>query len=408
MIKYRYQLLLFLWIAFFLNQADRQIFSIAMPLIKKDLDLTDSQLGLISSLLVWTFGLMVPIAGIIGDRFSRKQVIYLSTLFWSTATFFTGACSTFFQFLIVRGIATGGGEAFYAPSANSLISDEFSDKKSVALSIHQSAVYFGIILSGLLVGFLSDRYGWRSSFFVFGIAGVVVSILMATRIKSTPPVSTVNKGELMKNALSVFRTPTVVLLTSAFACMVFVNVGYLAWMPSLMVENFNLSLSTAGFASMFYHHIGAFVGVVLGGYVADRLSRSGSVYRLIVQAVALLCGAPFIFLLGKANSVESVNTFLFLFGLFRGAYDSNIFAAIYDVVPQSVKASASGAVLTFAFLVGAFSPFLLGILKPMMGLGEAFSYLWISYFLGAVFIFIAIIFFYKKDRVATLPIVQIV
>src|SRR5690606_25006639 len=110
-----------LWLAFFLNQADRQVFSIVMPLIKAELQLTDTQLGLIASALVLSYGVFVPIAGFAGDWLSKRNIIGISLIFWSIATISTGLCHTLLQFVLLRGIATGGGEAFYTPSANSLI-----------------------------------------------------------------------------------------------------------------------------------------------------------------------------------------------------------------------------------------------------------------------------------------------
>ncbi len=110
--QYRWELLLLLWIAFFLNQADRQVFSVVLPLIKADLQISDAHLGLIASSLIWTYGLLVPVAGFIGDRWSRKTIIGSSLLFWSIATLTTGISTSLIQFIGLRGIATGGGEAF--------------------------------------------------------------------------------------------------------------------------------------------------------------------------------------------------------------------------------------------------------------------------------------------------------
>ena len=78
--KYKWELLVLLWLAFFLNQADRQIFSVVLPLIKAELHLTDGELGLIASALVWTYGLLVPVAGFVGDRWSRKNITAISPL----------------------------------------------------------------------------------------------------------------------------------------------------------------------------------------------------------------------------------------------------------------------------------------------------------------------------------------
>lgn len=399
--KYKWELLALLWIAFFLNQADRQIFSVVLPLIKEELHITDAQAGLIASSLVWTYGLLVPVAGFFGDRFSRKSIIAVSLCFWSVATVLTGISSTLIQFILLRGIATGGGEAFYAPAANALISEEHKKKRSLALAIHQSAVYFGIILSGLIAGYIAQHYGWRKSFYVFGGLGIIISIVILFRLKKDVPQQLLNKVSVLQTAKTVARKPTAVLLTMAFACMVFVNVAYLTWMPSLLVEKFRLSLSQAGFSSMFYHHVGAFIGVIIGGIVTDKAALKNPVRRLTVQAIGLLAGAPFIFWMGASNTEAGTYTALFLFGIFRGIYDSNIFASLFEVVVPAIRSSAAGLMLMFAFLTGAFSPYLLGELKPSLGLSTGLSWLWVSYFAGSILIFISIIFFFKKDKVDT-------
>ena len=92
----KWELLVLLWLAFFLNQADRQIFSIVLPLIRSDLGLTDAELGLIASALFWTYGLLVPFAGFVGDKYSRKYVAGFALLFWSVSTLFTGIFSLLF------------------------------------------------------------------------------------------------------------------------------------------------------------------------------------------------------------------------------------------------------------------------------------------------------------------------
>jgi MFS family permease len=396
--QYKWELLVLLWISFFLNQADRQIFSVVLPLIKVDLQLSDTELGLIASSLVWTYGILVPVAGFVGDRLSRRNIIGVSLLFWSLATLATGLSSTVTQFILLRGIATGGGEAFYAPAANSLISEEYKNKRSFALSVHQTAAYFGIILSGVIAGYIAQQYGWENAFYLFGGIGIIVAIIIFIRLKRDIPAQAGDKVSIIATAKVVAKKPTIILLTAAFACMIFVNVGYLTWMPSLLVEKFGLTITQAGFSSMFYHHLGAFIGVIIGGKLADRFSRINPGNRLVLQAVALLCGAPFIYWTGMATTATGTYIALFLFGVFRGAYDSNIFASLFEVVKPAIRSSSAGLMLMCAFLVGAFSPYFLGMLKPTLGLSAGLSWLWVSYFIGGAFIFTGVIFFFKKDH----------
>lgn len=401
--KYRWELLGLLWLAFFLNQADRQIFSVVLPLIRKDLGLTDAELGLIASALVWTYGLLVPVAGFIGDRFSRRNILGFCLLFWSVATLFTGTCSTLLQFIGLRGIGTGGGEAFYAPSANALLGEAYPEKRAFVLSIHQTAVYFGIILSGLIAGYIGERYGWRNAFYGFGGLGVVLAVVFFIRIPKDAPTAGPNNqrpllAEIGATARIVGRKPTVVLLTLGFGCMVFVNVGYLTWMPSFLAEKFGLSLTEAGFSSLFYHHLGAFLGVLSGAGIADHYAGANPRARLLVQATGLLLGAPFIYWISTSDTQMLTCAALFGFGVFRGWYDSNIVASLYEVVPPGIRSSAYGLMLACAFLIGASAPYLLGLLKPTLGLSAGLASLSGVYVLGSAFIATGAVWFFDKDR----------
>ncbi len=398
-----WELLILLWLAFFLNQADRQIFSVVLPLIRQDLGLTDAQLGLIASALIWTYGLLVPVAGFLGDRFSRRNILGFCLLFWSVATLFTGFCSSLVQFILLRGVATGGGEAFYAPSANALLGETYRENRSFVLSIHQTAVYFGVVLSGLIAGYIGQHYGWQRAFYGFGGLGIILALVFFSRIpKDRPAVKPAGQesafAEVGRVAGIIIRKPTVVLLTLGFGCMVFVNVGYLTWMPSFLVDKFGLSLTEAGFSALFYHHLGAFLGVLSGARIADHYARTTGRSRLIVQALGLLLGAPFIYWMSQCDTPTLTYAVLFGFGVFRGWYDSNIVASLYEVVPAGIRSSAYGLMLACAFLIGASSPYFLGVLKPTLGLTTGLASLSISYVLGAVFIGTAAFAFFNRDQ----------
>ena len=406
---YKWELLILLWFAFFLNQADRQIFSVVLPLIRKDLGLTDAELGLIASALVWTYGLLVPIAGFVGDTFSRRNIIGFALLFWSVSTLSTGLCTTLVQFILLRGIATGGGEAFYAPAANALLGQKYPQNRAFVLSIHQTGNYAGIVLSGLIAGYVGEHYGWEKAFFLFGGFGILLAFLIfkrlpkdnpRTTIQELSPISTREKGrEISRTALIIGRKPSFWLLTLAFGCMVFVNVGYLTWMPSFLAEKFALSLTNAGFSSLFYHYIGAFLGVLSGAKIADHYAKSSPQIRLIIQSLGLLIGAPFIYWMGMSSNLTLAYVALFVFGFFRGWYDSNIVASLYEIVPMKLRSTSYGLMLACAFLIGASSPYLLGYVKPTLGLSAGLASLSIVYVIGGLLIASAVVFTFKKDKV---------
>ncbi|WP_374212996.1 MFS transporter [Parabacteroides faecis] len=208
------------------------------------------------------------------------------------------------------------------------------------------------------------------------------------------------KNATVKEALIVFfRNPTAILLALAFAGMQFVGVGFLTWMPTFLHETFDFSLARSGFDSTFYHHVAAFIGVIGGARIADSWVKRYNKVRAIIQAVGLLLGAPFIYTMAKADSILTVYVAMAFFGLFRGMYDSNIFATLYDVIEVRYRSAATGFMLMFAFIVGSISPYLLGVLKPVLGLSDGLASLSIVYLFAAICILFVICFTFRRDYV---------
>jgi MFS family permease len=189
------------------------------------------------------------------------------------------------------------------------------------------------------------------------------------------------------------------LLGGSFVCLVFVNVGYLTWMPSFIHEKFNQTVTQAGFSSMFYHHAFAFIGIIFGGMLSDKLAVKSKYNRLIIQSLGLLLGAPFIFGMGKAGTPALVYICLAGFGFFRGVYEANFVTTIFAVIEPKFRASVIGVVYLFVFTIGSLSPFLLGYFKQSFGLSDGLSALSIAYVLGGCCVLISLKWFFRKDSV---------
>ncbi|OFY41083.1 MAG: MFS transporter [Bacteroidetes bacterium GWF2_40_14] len=405
---YKWEVLALLWIAFFVNQADRQVFNVVLPLIKADLSLTDLQVGMIATAFNLIFALLVPMAGYIGDLFSRKWIVTLSILFWSIATMFTGLSNGVLMLIIMRSIATGGGEAFFGPANYSLLASYHKNTRSFAMSIHQTSYYLGIIVSGYLAGYVGEHYGWRNAFYIFGAVGVIHAIVLIFRLKDKRDNLTSEKGLDEKVAIKekikflegfkvLFTTPSAVVLTIGFSGLIFVITGYLTWMPTYLYENFGMSLSSAGFHSMFYTHLFAFFGVLIAGKLSDRIARKNPASRMMMQGISLLAAAPFIVLM--ANSTVMVTIFIGFagFGFARAFFDANTYTVLYDVVPEKYHSSVSGVMIMTGFLVGSLSPVILGYLKPLFGLSFGISLLAVVWVVcGALLIFTSK-YLFKKD-----------
>ena len=136
---YKWEVLMLLWMAYLLNQGDRQVFNTVLPAIRDALSLTDESVGLIATIFNLFYALCVPFGGWVGDRFSKKWVVTIAILFWSVATMFTGLANGIFLLVLMRSVATGGGEAFFGPANYSLIGQYHTDTRATAMSIHQTA-----------------------------------------------------------------------------------------------------------------------------------------------------------------------------------------------------------------------------------------------------------------------------
>ncbi len=404
---YKWELIVILWFAFFLNQGDRQIFNSVLPLIRDDLGLSDVQLGLVATMFTFLYGIFVPFAGYAGDAMQKRWIVFLSLMTFSLGTVFTGISGGLILLIVFRSIATGVGEAFYYPAANSLIGQYHTKSRAMAMAIHQTANYTGIVVSGFLAAWIGEKYGWRVAFFTFGVAGVILALILMLRLRNDrkdaqaenlkeEKVERIPIKAVLANTLT---KPTLGLLALAFGGMIFVHIGYLTWMPTFLHEKFEISLTRAGFSSVFYHHLLAYGGVLLAGYLSDRLSQKFMSARMWVEFTGLLLGFPFIYWMGATDSLIMCYVALAGFGFFRGVYDSNLFAALFDVIDIRYRASATGLMLSFAFIIGSLSPVILGWVKENLTLSQGLSYLGFVYLGSALLILVAIKFTFKKDYV---------
>lgn len=398
--QYKWEVLALLWIAFFLNQADRQVFNVVLPLIKADLQLSDLQIGSIATAFNLVYALLVPLAGYVGDIFSKKWIVALSILFWSIATMFTGLSNGVLTLVLMRSIATGGGEAFFGPANYSLLAQYHKGTRAFAMSIHQTSYYVGIILSGYIAGYIGERYGWRNAFYVFGAVGVIHGIVLMIRLKDKKGQQEEKKQEkvrLWEGFKVLFGTPTALMLTIGFAGLIFVLTGYLTWMPTYLYEKFDMSLSSAGFHSMFYTHLFAFIGVILAGKYSDKFAKKNPASRMMMQGVGLLIAVPFIVMMGNSGVLATIYIGFAGFGFARAFFDANTYTVLYDVIPEKYHSSASGVMIMTGFLVGSMSPVILGYMKPLFGLSAGLSMLAAVWAVCGLLLVFTSKYLYKRD-----------
>ncbi len=365
--NYKWAVVGMLWLICFFNYADRQAISSVMPKLQAEFGFSAEQQGWIFSGFKWVYAGSALFAGYIADRLSRKQLILGGCLFWSAATSLTGWCGRLWQFVTVR-VVEGLGEAFYFPASMSLLSDYHDQRtRSRAMSFHQSSVYFGAIGGSWLAAWLAEHYNWRLGFYFFGIAGVLLALVLyaflrepvrgaadrvtttdkePSLIDKTPPQSSLG---IKETAREILGKPAAILLFTAFICANSVAGIFLDWTPTFLGEKFGFKLAAAGLSAALFINFASACSVPLGGLLADRWAGRFAGGRMTVQALGLLGGAAFIALVGHTTSKTTLIISMTIFGLGKGLYDANIFASLYDVVHPRTRATAAGLMNTFGW-----------------------------------------------------------
>ncbi len=371
--SYRWAVVAMLWFICFFNYADRQAISVVLPVLKSQYGFTSSQLGMISAAFMWVYAATAPLAGQVGDRFSRKVVILSGLTIWSVITGFTAICSKVWHFVLVRG-SEGLGETFYFPASMSIVSDYHAkDTRSRAMSLHQTSVYAGTIGGSVFAGYLAQHYGWQTPFVLFGGLGVVLAGVLWFCLREP------TRNEAERNALKegeelekqehipigqflreLFRTPSALLLLLAFMGTNSVAGVFLTWTPTFLKEKFGLNLTSAGFNATVFIQIASMIGAPLGGLLADALRKRYPGGRMMVQGIGTLLGTPFIFACGYLRQLAALQIAMVLFGLCKGIHDSNIVAGMYDVVPPARRGSAVGMLNFIGWIGAGFCTWLIG------------------------------------------------
>jgi MFS family permease len=394
-----------LWTIAFFNYADRQAIFSVFPLLEREMQLTPVELGLLGSAFAWTYGLAAPLAGMVVDRVRRKTAILGGLHLWSVICVAT-VLSRNFRHLFWFRAAEGLGETFYFPASMSLISDYHGrDTRSRAMGLHQTSVYLGTIGGGFFAGLIGQYYGWRLSFVVFGGLGILLGIALHWFLKEPPRGAAENEGARRIDALSfpaflrlIARTPTVLCLMGAFMCANFVAVVLLSWMPKFLYDKFGMGLAMAGLTATIFVQLASMAGAPVGGWLADTWRKRSPRGRLAVQMIGVLGGAPFVALCGLTSSVGTLIVALTVWGFFKGLYDANIFASVFDVVGPEARGTAAGFMNAIGWLAGGGSaPIVIGLIAQRHSLGVAIALASTVYVAAGVLLLVGIVFFVTAD-----------
>jgi len=362
-----------LWVVAVFNYLDRQVLFSVFPLLRSDLQLADWQLGLLSSVFLWVYGVLSPFAGFLADRFGARRVILGSLLVWSAVTWATGQAGNFGELLGARALM-GVSEACYLPAALALIAAAHSSRsRSLATGLHQSGLYVGIVLGGLVGGRLGEQYGWRSAFSVLGLAGVAYMVVLTFLLKppraATGERSTTEPVRFFPAMRELFSLPRFGTMAFAFGSVAIANWVLYTWLPDYFHQRFHMSLQGAGFSATFYLQAASLVGIILGGWLADRWSTATPVGRLRTQGAGLLLAAGALFLTGVAASEALLLGSLILVGFGKGFYDCNIMPVLCQIARSDLRSTGYGVFNLIGCLAGGAAAAAAGVWKERVGLG---------------------------------------
>jgi MFS transporter, Spinster family, sphingosine-1-phosphate transporter len=344
----------------FVNFAARQVIVPLIPLLRVHLHSTDAQLGSLQAGLLVVLALGSIPFGFLADRLSRKAIIAIGIFFWSAATFAGGLASSFVFFLIARAFV-GLGEAAYAPAAQSMISGAFpQERRALAQAIFASGMLLGGASGHVLGGLIGPRYGWQYVLFIIAFAGIVPGLALIGL--EEPPRGP--RSEVVP-ILRLLRVPAFIAMICAGICVTFSSVSLLTWATDFAVSYKDFTLREASLSLAIIGIVSAVLGVLVGGYVADRLHRTLAYGRILAVAVAFLLAAPFLLLAIQSEEQQIVLIGLAVAGFFMSWYHGPVTAVLHDMMPRRAHATSVGVYMFATQLIGGLGPHVVGRISDL-------------------------------------------
>lgn len=372
---YRYYALAILTAVYVFNFIDRQILVILQESIKAEMGLSDSQLGLLSglsfALFYVTFG--IPLARW-ADKGVRRNIVALAIGTWSFMTALCGAAQNYWQLLAAR-VGVGVGEAGGSPPAHSMISDIFPPhQRATALSVYSMGINFGVLIGFVIGGWVNDFFGWRMVFFVIGMPGILMALVVRFTLREPP------RG-YSENLKHVADAPP---LTEVFKLLwsrrsfrhmavasglhAFVGYGVGQWIGSFFIRTYELSSTgeIATWLGIISGTAGA-AGTFCGGYFADKLGARDKRWYLWLPAIATILAVPFslcVYLLNNYTLALSI----YVIPVFLGAmYLGPTLAMTHGIVSLRMRALASAILFFVLNLIGlGLGPFFTGLISDLL------------------------------------------
>ena len=374
--RYRTYVLTMLVIVYVFNFLDRQIVTILAQPIKEELGLSDTQIGLMTGL---AFALFYTVLGIplarLADRANRVSIISVALVVWSGMTAACGMAQNFVQILAAR-IGVGVGEAGCSPPAHSLIADYFPpEKRASALSIYALGIPIGSILGLLAGGWIAEFYGWRMAFYLVGIPGILLAVVVKLTIRepirgmSDP---TAASGDHQQPPLGstirlLVRNRTMLHLAMGGALTSFVGYGLGQWMPAFFIRTHGLGVAETATYFGLVLGVASAAGTFLGGAIADRFAGWDKRIYAWLPAAGVLVAFPFFVVAILLDRPYLAIALMITPQILNSLWLGPAFGTIQNLAPMRMRALASAVLLFILNIIGlGFGPFLVGVASDLL------------------------------------------
>jgi len=364
--------LVILTLIYTLHAVDRSVMSIMVEPIKKEFDLSDGHMGVLTGL---AFGLTYALAGLplgyLIDRVDRRRLLSVLVAVWSGCTALCGIAQSY-AMLVTARLAVGMAEAGGAPTALSMIGDLFPARlRSTAIGVFWASTALGTAASFILGSMIAVEYGWRAAFLIAGLPGLLIAALLFFTV-AEPRRSTVGKQTappLAETLRYVLKKPFFIHVFLGMTLNSMMLSGVLVWQASFLIRVHDLSLAQAGLLAGLAAGIFGGIGSLLGGPLGDRVFKRGGLTALPLAAasttlVSLATGL--VFLLSDNLVIALVG--LVAFEMIVRGYTAPGYSAILGSVQPRMRGVSVSSLQIATNLIGyGMGPFLAGVVSEAAG-----------------------------------------
>jgi len=342
-----------------MNFYDRQILAAVMEPIRKEWILNDKAMGFLGTAFTLLYATVGVPLGRLADTWSRTRLLGIGVASWSLLTSASGLAWNYPSLFLTR-LGVGVGEASCAPAANALIGDLYhSTQRGRALSIFMLGLPIGLFLSYFLSGRIAYAYGWRAAFYFACIPGLLLAALtlrIREPVRGAADIGGRPGGHRPGSPyLLLLGLPTMLWITVSGALHNFNMYAVNSFLTAFLIRYHHLNLKQASFTSSVVLGAVGIIGLLGGGWAADRLSRMHSNGRLLLSGVAMLMAAPCIYL-ALEQPPGALSWFILLMGtgsMLMFVYYSGVYSAIQDVVEPALRGTAMALYFFAMYVLGA-------------------------------------------------------